>query len=80
MKRRDFIQSVPVTLAILPCLPDVFEPVPDDAFEAELRRRFENLPAFLKGDGVGMNLATAVIVLSKPNPRVELLERNPDAK
>lgn len=71
MKRREFIQSVaPVTLAILPSLPQLCV-VSDDAFKAELYRRFESLPAFLKGDGAGFNLANAVLLLSKPNPVIE---------
>lgn len=69
--------AAPVTLALLPSFPErkVDSLTPDEVFEVELRRRFENLPSFLKGDGCGFNLATAVILLSKPNPKIELLER-----
>ena len=70
MRRREFIQSAaPVTLAILPSLPQLCV-VPDDVFKAELYRRFENLPAFLKSDGAGFNLATAVRLLSEANPMI----------
>lgn len=75
MKRREFIQSAPLTLAILPCLPAPSFAVADDAFRAELYRRFENLPTLLKSDGAGFNLATAVLLLSKPDPKIEFIER-----
>lgn len=68
MKRRDFIQAAPLTLSLLPCLP-VAE-AQEDVFKAELRRRFESLPAFLKSGSV--SLADAVRLLENPNPKIEL--------
>lgn len=69
MKRRDFIQTAaPLTLSILPCLPAV--EAQQDAFKAELRRRFENLPAFVKSGS--FSLADAVFILEHPNPQIEV--------
>ena len=78
MKRRNFIQAAPVvTLALLPSfsdsLSDVHAPVSQKAFEYELRRRFEELPSFLKGDGCRMNLASAVLFLATPEPNIKLI-------
>lgn len=50
--------------------------VDDQAFEIELRRRFEALPDFLKREGVRMELASVVWLLSQPKPIIELLPDN----
>ena len=78
MKRRLFIQAVtPVTLALLPSLPEGqgnADQISDEAFERELRRRFENLPTFLKRETCKFDLAAAVLMLSLKNPKIELVE------
>lgn len=76
MNRREFVQVVaPVTLTLLPSFSDeayAANRVDDQAFEIELRRRFEALPDFLKKDGVRMELASAVMLLGQPKPVIEL--------
>jgi hypothetical protein len=78
MNRRTFVQAVaPVTLTLLLSFSDeayAANRVDDQAFEIELRRRFEALPDFLKREGVRMELASVVWLLSQPSPRIKMID------
>ncbi len=70
MNRRNFIQAAPLTLSILPCLPE--SAAKEDAFKAELYRRFENLPDYLKGGALKMADVVRLLETSEP-PRIECI-------
>ncbi len=74
MKRREFIQAAPLTLAILPSPSRDVPAMPDVVFENELRRRFENAPDFLKREGVTLHFADAALILSWPDLKEWSLE------
>ncbi len=77
MNRREFVKYAPASLLILPSLPDTqagsAETVSNAAFQRELRRRFEELPAFLKSETFNLHLAAAVALLDTPTPQVALV-------
>lgn len=64
MNRRNFIQAAPLTLSILPCLPE--SEAREDTFKAELYKRFEALPDYLKGGALKM--ADVIKLLETPEP------------